>query len=141
MAQEKYKEVLIIYSDFYPLVSENLLSAAQTYLKEKKIEYDAKRVDGSLELPIVLSKFKDKYSGFIVLGCIVKGETDHYQVVKDVCLNQIYSLACKHSLPLSTAILTVDNIDQAIERSDPNKKDLGTKAAAICCNLIKILRS
>ena len=100
MAQEKYKEVLIIYSDFYPLVSENLLSAAKTYLKEKKIEYDAKRVDGSLELPIVLSKFKDKYSGFIVLGCIVKGE-----------------------------------------RSDPNKKDLGTKAAAVCCNLIKILRS
>tara|TARA_B100000963_G_C22381247_1_gene560228 strand:- start:241 stop:666 length:426 start_codon:yes stop_codon:yes gene_type:complete len=141
MVQEKFKEVLIIYSDFYPTVSNNLLNSAQKYLEYKKVEYDVKRVDGSLELPIVLSRFKENYSGFIILGCIIKGETDHYHVVKDICLREIYSLASQYSLPLSTALLTVDNIDQAIERSDPNKKDLGTKAAVVCCNLINLLKT
>ena len=139
MAQKNYKEILIIYSDFYPSISKNLLDGAETYLKKKKINFEKKRVDGSLELPIVLSKFYKKYSGFILLGCVIKGQTDHYQIVKDICLSQIYSIACENSLPLATAILTVENYEQALERSDTKKKNLGQRAAKVCCDLIEIL--
>ena len=110
MVQKKYREILIIYSDYYPLVSENLLKGAETFLKKNKLNYEKKRVDGSLELPIVFSKFKDNYSGFIIIGCIIKGETDHYQVVKDICLGELYSIACKNSIPMATAT-TVINYD------------------------------
>ena len=96
MEQKKYKKILIIFSDFYPEVSKNLIDGAESYLKKKKIEYEKKKVDGSLEIPFLLHKFKNKFHGFIVLGCVIKGETDHYEIVKNICLNQIYSLHTKN---------------------------------------------
>ncbi len=139
MVQRKSKKILIIFSDFYPKVSRNLLCGAESYLKQKKILYEKKRVDGSLEIPFILYKFKKNFDGFIVLGCIIKGETDHYQVVKNICLNHIYKIAYKECIPVGSAILTVDNLDQALERSDVKKKNLGKKAALVCCNLFEII--
>ncbi len=139
MAQRNSKKILIIFSDFYPEVSRNLLSGAESYLKQKKILYEKKRVDGSLEIPFILSKFRKSFDGFIVLGCIIKGETDHYQIVKDICLNHIYNIAYKECIPIGSAILTVNNFDQALDRSDVKKKNLGKNAALVCCNLLKII--
>ncbi len=139
MVQRKSKKILIIFSDFYPEITKNLLIGAETFLKKKKINYEKKRVDGSLEIPFLVSKFKRKYDGFIVLGCIIKGETDHYYIVKDICLNNIYRLAYSECIPLGSAILTVDNFNQALERSDVKKKNLGKNAALVCCNLIEII--
>ncbi len=139
MAQKKSKKILIIYSDFYPEISKNLLSGAESYLKKKTVNYETKRADGSLEIPFLLTKYINDYSGFIILGCVIKGETDHYQVVKDICLGNIYSLAYNNLVPLGSALLTVDNYKQAIERSDIKKKNLGEKAAIVCHNLINNL--
>lgn len=100
---------------------------------------EKKRVDGSLEIPFILSKFRKSFDGFIVLGCIIKGETDHYQIVKDICLNHIYNIAYKECIPIGSAILTVNNFDQALDRSDVKKKNLGKNAALVCCNLLKII--
>ena len=140
MAQKKSKKVLIIFSDFYPEISENLINGAESYLISNNFLYDKIRVDGSLEIPFLLHKFQNDYSGFIVLGCIVKGETDHYDVVKNISMNEIYSLVYKKVLPLGSAILTVNNLKQAKERSDIKKKNFGGKAAMVCCNLIKALK-
>tara|TARA_B100001248_G_C27293876_1_gene413814 strand:- start:410 stop:835 length:426 start_codon:yes stop_codon:yes gene_type:complete len=141
MVQKKSKKVLIIFSDFYPEISENLINGAELYLQSNNILFDKIRVDGSLEIPFVLHKFQNEYSGFVVLGCIVRGETDHYDVVKNISMNEIYSLVYKRVLPLGSAILTVNNLQQALERSDTKKKNFGGKAAMVCCNLIKILKS
>ena len=140
MVRRKSKKVLIIFSDFYPEITENLINGAESYLRSNKISFEKIRVDGSLEIPFLLHKFQNDYLGFIVLGCIVKGETDHYDVVKNISMNEIYSLVYKKVLPLGSAILTVNNLKQAIERSDINQKNLGGKAAMVCCNLIKILK-
>jgi len=136
MVQKKYKKVLIVFSNFYPEISQNLVDGAESYLKRKDISFEKKSVNGSLEIPFLLLKYKNEYSGFIVLGCVIKGETDHYKIVRDVSFKKIYSIAYDESLPLGSALLTVKNYEQAVERSDINKKNLGEKAAIVCCNLM-----
>ena len=140
MEQKDFNKILIIYSDFYKDISNNLLLGSESYLKEMKIPYDKKRVDGSLEIPFLLSKYFKDYSGVIILGCVIKGETDHYQIVKDICFKKIYSFAYDNCIPLGTALLTVNNHEQALERSDIKKKNLGKNAAMACFNLIKYLK-
>jgi len=136
MVQKEYKKVLIIFSNFYPEISKNLVDGAESYLQSKNISFEKKSVKGSLEIPFLLSKFKNDYSGFVILGCVIKGETDHYKIVRDVSFKKIYSIAYDESLPLGSALLTVKNYEQAVERSDINKKNLGEKAAIVCCNLM-----
>ena len=137
MVQKKSKKVLIIFSDFYPEISVNLINGAESYLISNNIFFDKMRVDGSLEIPFVLHKFQNDYLGFIVLGCIIKGETDHYDVVKNISMNEIYSLVYKKVIPLGSAILTVNNFKQAIERSDIKKKILEEKPLWFVAILLK----
>ena len=131
------KKILIIISDYYKEISENLLIGAESELKKKNYIYEKFFVHGSLEIPIVLNKFKKDYEGFVVLGCVVKGITDHYDIVKNVSFQNIYKIACENNLPLGSAILTVDDLDQAKERSLIGKRNLGGNAAKACINLIE----
>ena len=113
------KKILIIFSDFYPEISKNLLDGAK--------------------IPFVFEKNKKKYSGFIILGCVIQGETDHYEIVKNITLNHIYKLSYEESLPMSCAILTVKSYSQALDRSGKNKKNQGERSAKVCLNLIDLL--
>ena len=140
MEQRDFRKILIIYSDFYKDITENLLLGSEDFLKSKKVSYDKKRVDGSLEIPFLLSKYHKDYSGVIILGCVIKGETDHYQIVKDICFKRIYDFAYNNCVALGTALLTVNNYEQAQERSDIKRKNLGKNAAVACLNLIECLK-
>ncbi len=140
MVQKKYKnKILVISSFFYKEISNNLLSGVEAVLKLKKIKFDIMKVDGSLEIPFLLEKHKLDYKGYIILGCVIKGETDHYDIVKNITLNYIYKIAYENVLPLTTAILTVRNLSQARERSRIDKKNLGGSAALKCIDLISKL--
>ncbi len=140
MVQKNYpKKILIIFSDFYPEISKNLLKGAKKVLEKDNVNYEVIRVDGTLEIPFIFQKNKNKYSGFIILGCVIKGETDHYEIVKNITLNYIYELSYKELLPMSCAILTVESFSQAIERSKNPKNNLGEKSAKVCLNLIGLL--
>ena len=87
MEHKKFQnKVLIIYSNFYSEISDNLLDGATKFLKKENILYETLCVPGSLEIPFFLKKNREKFSGYIILGCIIKGETDHYEVVKRVPL-------------------------------------------------------
>ena len=132
-----YKKILIISSDFYPEISNNLQEGVLEVLKSENINFELKSINGSLEIPFFLEKFKKQYLGYIIIGCIIKGETDHYEVVKNITFPQIYKIAYENLLPLSSALLTVENYSQALERSDTKKKNLGGLAAKTCLNLIK----
>jgi 6,7-dimethyl-8-ribityllumazine synthase len=140
VVQKKYKnKILIISSFFYKEISNNLLSGVKGVLQLKKMKFDIIKVDGSLEIPFLLEKYKFDYVGYIILGCVIKGETDHYDIVKNITLNHIYKIAYENVLPLTTAILTVRNLEQAIERSRIDKKNLGGSAALKCIDLINKL--
>ena len=135
--KNSYKKILIISSDFYPEISNNLQEGVLEVLKSENINFELKSINGSLEIPFFLEKFKKQYLGYIIIGCIIKGETDHYEVVKNITFPQIYKVAYENILPLSSALLTVENYSQALERSDTKKKNLGGLAAKTCLNLIK----
>ena len=137
MEQKNYlKKILIISSNFYPEISENLIKGATKLLDSKKIMYDILSVPGSMEIPLFLKKKKKDFSGYIILGCIIKGETDHYEVVKNVTLSKIYEFSYANNFPVSNALLTVENYSQALERSRIDKKNLGENAAKVCLELI-----
>ena len=83
MEQKNYnKKVLIISSNFYPEISDNLIKGATKFLESKKCQYEILSVPGSMEIPLFLKKQKNDFGGYIILGCVIKGETDHYEVVK-----------------------------------------------------------
>ena len=89
-----------------------------------------------MEIPLFLKKQKNDFGGYIILGCVIKGETDHYEVVKNITLSKIYEFSYENQFPISNALLTVENYSQALERSRVDKKNLGENAAKVCLELM-----
>ena len=134
-------KVLIIISKYYRDISENLLKSAEIFLKHKSIIFDIIEVPGALEIPQALNfnanLSKNKifdYRGFIALGCIIKGETYHFEIVSNETNRGLMNIALKHFFPLGNGVITAYNYDQALKRSF-NK---GGEAASACYELIKI---
>ena len=137
------KNILIVESRYYEDVAEMLFDAACDQLKENNFNYKSIEVLGALEIPILISKAitEDIYDGFIALGCVIKGETSHYDIVSSISAHSLSKLAIKHAVPITNGILTVDNKDQALYRADKNKKNIGGHAAKACMNLIESFNS
>ena len=135
------RKVLIIISKYYKDISENLLKSAVTFLEENSILFDIIEVPGALEIPQVLNfQINTKntigfsYKGYITLGCVIKGETYHFEIVSNETNRGLMNIALKHSLPLGNGIITAFNYDQALKRSF----DKGKEASLACYELIKI---
>ena len=134
-------KVLIIISKYYKDISENLLKSAEIFLKHKSIIFDIVEVPGALEIPQALNfnanisknKIFD-YRGFIALGCIIKGETYHFEIVSNETNRGLMNVAMKYSFPLGNGIITAYNYEQALKRSF----DKGKEAALACYELMKI---
>ena len=134
-------KVLIILSKYYEEISENLLNSAVNFLEEKSILFDVVEVPGALEIPQVLnlqtdiSKNKSLiYEGYIALGCVIKGETYHFEIVSNETNRCLMNVALKYSLPLGNGVITSYNYEQALKRS----LEKGKEAALACYELIKI---
>ena len=134
-------KVLIIISKYYKDISENLLKSSTIFLKDKSISFHIIEVPGALEIPQALnlqanvSKIKGfLYEGYIALGCVIKGETYHFEIVSNETNKGLMNVALKHSFPLGNGIITAYNYDQALKRS----YDKGIEAASACYELMKI---
>ena len=133
-------KVLIIISKYYKDIAENLLKSAVNFLEEKHVFFDIIEVPGALEIPQAfnfqanISKTITAYEGFIALGCVIKGETYHFEIVSNDTNRGLINVALKHSFPLGNGIITAYNYDQALKRSF-NK---GKEAAFACYELMKI---
>ena len=139
MEQKDSKNILIIVADFYEEISSNLKNGATNYLKQKKYSYDIKNVPGTLEIPFLLTSFSKKYDAFLVLSCIIKGETDHYEIVKNIALKEIYKIAYTNNLIMGSGIITANNYEQALSRSKISKENYGGRAAEACHKLLSLL--
>ena len=111
----KYK-ILIVSSNYYKDISKNLLSSAIESLKEKA-EIKIIEVPGSFEIPVIISKNISEYDGFIALGCIIKGETPHFNFISQSITNAIMDLSVNFKKPIGNGIITSLNKDQALVRS------------------------
>ena len=136
----KKLSILVINSNFYKNISKNLLKGVEEVLDDNESKYKIVNVPGALEIPVVLKKYKNDFDGFIILGCVIRGETSHYELVTNITAAEIYSISNYFELALGFALVTAENLEQAITRADPKKKNYGGKATITCLEMIKVLK-
>ena len=130
------KKILIVISNYYNEVGKNLLEGATSELKSNKIDYDIIYAPGCFEIPFLISKNIKKYRGFIALGCVIRGETYHFELIANECARKIMDISNLSLKPIGLGILTCENIKQAKVRSDIKKKNKGKEAANACIKLL-----
>ena len=122
----KFK-VLIIVANYYKKISDSLIFCAKEKLKNyPKVKYKSKvmkfnvdiiEVPGAFEVPVVISKNIKKYDGFVALGCIIKGQTPHFDFISQSVTNALMDLSINYKKPVGNGIITCLNKKQADERS------------------------
>ena len=110
------KKVLIIIANYYNNISNNLNLGAQTTLDTAKIKYSIKEVPGIFEIPVVISRNIKKYDAFIALGCVIKGETPHFDYISKTTFDGLMKLSIENKKPIGNGIITALNKDQARAR-------------------------
>ena len=131
----------IVVSNFYPKVSKMLIDGAVLKLKKNKISnFQIITVPGTFEIPVVTSNLVDKFDAFVVIGCVIKGETPHFHYLCSSVINALTNLSIQSKKPIGNAILTCNNKKQAVKRADPNKKDKGGDAAKAIISVFNIIK-
>ena len=116
----KYK-ILIVYSNYYKNISSDLLSGA-IKITNSKAKISKIEVPGVFEIPVVISKNIKKYDGFIALGCVIRGQTPHFDFISKSTTDAIMLLSIEHTKPIANGILTCLNKNQAIKRKNKGKE-------------------
>ena len=135
--------VAIILSDYYEEISEGLLAGAIEYCEKYNLDYVLYRVPGALEIGSAIKIISEggsnvSFNGFIALGCVIRGETSHFEIVINESSRALTNLSINNSLIIGNGILTVENKDQAINRSSNDSENKGYHAANACYSLIKL---
>ena len=136
------KKVLLVCSPYYNDITQNLIKGAIMVLRSNSVEYKIINVPGALEIAPSIKIYSEKsskeilFDGFVALGCIIRGETYHFEIVSNESARALSDLSITYSLPIGNGILTVENKEQAIERSDPLRLNKGAGAALACLSLI-----
>ena len=136
------KKVLVVCSPYYKDITQNLIKGAIKVLKSNSVGYKIINVPGALEIAPSIKIYSEKsskdilFDGFVALGCIIRGETYHFEIVSNESARALSDLSITYSLSIGNGILTVENKEQAIERSDPLRLNKGAGAALACLSLI-----
>ena len=111
------KKVLIVSATYYVDFSKQLEMWAIKHLDNERIKNKIIQVPGVFEIPVVISKNIKKYDGFIALGCVIKGETPHFDFISQATTNAIMKLSIDHKKPVGNGIITCLTKEQADKRS------------------------
>ena len=117
------KKILIVNANYYTDISNGLLSSALRLIS-KFSKYKIINVPGVFEIPVTISKNLRKFDGFIALGCVIKGQTPHFDFISQASTTAIMNLSIESKKPIGNGIITCLNIKQAKER-----KKKGSEAA------------
>ena len=109
-------KILIVLADYYKEISVKMLDSTISHI-DKKSKFNLIKVPGVFEIPVVISKNIKKYDGFIALGCVIKGETPHFDFISQATTNAIMQLSIDYKKPIGNGIITALNKDQASNRS------------------------
>jgi 6,7-dimethyl-8-ribityllumazine synthase len=135
--------VLLIRAPYYRGIVDGMTAAAEALLSEAGATIERTDVAGAYELPQALRialRGKVKFDGFVALGCVVRGETDHYDYICASAMNGLMNVALQYGICLGTALLTVDTLAQAEARSAETGPNKGAEAAAACLRQIALAR-
>ena len=129
--------VAVLVADFYKDISAGLQEQALKVLHRAAVETELFHVNGALELPLLLRMVMAKgYDGYVVLGCVIRGETEHYRHVCACCYDGLMRLASQQALPVGFGVLTVETKRQAEARLN-----YGSRAAESCLKLMTLKRT
>ena len=117
--KRKNYKFLIVASEFYPDITKNLVLEAKTHCKNLNIKNDIFYVNGSLEIPTLISMKirKKKYDAVVALGCIIRGQTKHFDLIASSITDSLLQLSIINTIPITNAVLTCENMKQAKMRS------------------------
>ena len=137
--------LLIVEARFYDDLSDALLEGAKAALEEAGASYDVVTVPGALEIPGIISMALDaaeeggtEYDGFVALGCVIRGETYHFEIVAGESARGIMDLTVQESAAIGNGILTTENDEQAWARARRSEGDKGGFAARAALAMIAI---
>lgn len=139
--------LLIVEARFYEDISDELLSGAEAELESSGATFDKISVPGCLEIPAVISMALyaaedggTEYDGFVALGCVIRGETSHYDIVAGDSARALMDLSVEENLALGNGIITCENSEQAWTRARVTEKNKGGGAAKAALAMIEIRR-
>lgn len=148
MSDEPY--LLIIDSRFYEDIADELVKGAIAAIEAGEASYARVSVPGAFEIPAAvrfavrsmeLVGGRRRYDGYVLLGCVIRGETDHYERISQESIRAISDLTVQYSLAVGLGVLTCDTHEQAIVRAAVNQGNKGGAAAEAALHMIRVKRS
>jgi 6,7-dimethyl-8-ribityllumazine synthase len=139
--------VLIVESGYYEDIADMLLAGAKRALDAAGVDYDVVTVPGALEIPqamvmVLNSAFgAESYDGVVALGCIIRGETSHYDIVAGESARALMDIGVNQKIPVGNGVLTVNSAAQAKVRAALDGGDKGGAAAKAVLSLVRLQRS
>jgi 6,7-dimethyl-8-ribityllumazine synthase len=136
---------VIVATRFNEFIVDSLLKGALRCLRQHgatDADIEIVRVPGAFEMPVVVDKLaaSRKFDGIIALGAVIRGGTPHFDYVAGECVRGIASASQKHGVPVGFGVLTVDSIEQAIERAGTKAGNKGEEAALAIIETVNLLR-
>ena len=139
--------VLLIEAPYYGAIAEALAAGAIAELEAAGASFERVTVPGALEIPLALAQAAKaglipadaanaRFDGCVALGCVIRGETSHYETVCANANHWLMDIATRHAIPLGNAILTVENETQALARAEGGRRGKGADAVRACLALI-----
>jgi len=138
--------LLIVEARFYDHLSDALLDGATAALEAAGADYDVIKVAGALEIPAAIALAEEgghraagvRYDGYVALGCVIRGETYHFEIVANESARGLTDLAIGRRLAIGNGVLTVEDEGQALARARRSEGDKGGFAARACLDMIAL---
>ncbi len=133
------KNILIVSSNYYKEISDELEEEAKKTITDNNMNFELENVTGVFEIPAIIAFSKNNFDGYISLGCVIRGETSHYDYVCNESARALMNFTLE-GIAIGYGILTVENYNQAKIRAKSvgNKYGKGRVAALACINQIKL---
>ncbi len=136
----------IVVSRFNSFINERLLDGALDVLKREGEVFEDNitvvRVPGAIEIPVICDRLaaSKKYDAIIALGCVIRGATYHFEVVANECAKGLTEVTLKYALPIANGVLTVDTLEQAVERAGSHSGNKGAEAASSALEMVNVMK-
>ncbi len=129
--------ICLVAATYYKDITKSLIQGCSEILEKLDMKINIVEVSGALEIPTAIKLLENKYDGFVAIGCVIRGETSHYEIVSEESARAISKLGLQR-LCIGNCILTVENERQAQERADPLGQNKGGEATIAMLQLLKI---
>ena len=134
------KKILLVNANYYKVISEKLVLSSKKRLKNNKVKINIINVPGIFEIPIAIRKNIKKFDGFIALGCVIKGQTPHFDLICSSTFYSILNISTTFNKPIGNGIITAYTMRQALQRcksTTSKKPNKGTEAANAVMSILR----